>query len=68
MKGKIRKWGNSFGILIPKKELDEKGLNEGQEVEFELLPNDISDLCGILAPSKEISFDEFMEEVKEGSR
>ena len=29
---KIRKWGNSFGIVIPQKFVNEEGLKEGEEV------------------------------------
>ena len=32
-KAKIKCWGNSLGILLPKALVDEEGLKEGEEVE-----------------------------------
>ena len=34
--GKIKKWGNSFGVLIPKKEMEKMNLKEDQEVIVEV--------------------------------
>jgi len=46
--GKIKKWGNSYGLLIPKKEMDAKNLHEDQEVVFEVTParNPLKELFG----------------------
>ena len=33
---KIKKWGNSFGVLIPKSELEKRHLGENQEVIIEI--------------------------------
>ena len=33
---KLRKWGNSIGVVIPIEALKEKGLKEGEEVIVEL--------------------------------
>ncbi len=33
---KIRKWGNSFGIIISKIEMEDKGLHENQKVLIEV--------------------------------
>ena len=32
IKTKVRKWGNSFGVVIPKGVIKNKGLREGEEV------------------------------------
>lgn len=32
VKGKIRKWGNSYGLALPVKEIKKSGLHEGQKV------------------------------------
>ena len=32
LKTKIRKWGNSFGIVIPLKKVNQQGIKEGDEV------------------------------------
>ena len=34
--GKIRKWGNSMGILISKKDVEKLGFHEGQDVQVKL--------------------------------
>ena len=33
---KIKKWGNSFGVRITKKELEEYSLKEGEEVKVKI--------------------------------
>ena len=33
---KIKKWGNSFGVRLTKKELEEYGLKEGEEVKIKI--------------------------------
>lgn len=37
LKAKIRKWGNSFGIIIPLEILKEKNLSEGEEIDAIIL-------------------------------
>lgn len=32
-KSKIKRWGNSYGILLPKAAVEKEGLKEGEEVE-----------------------------------
>jgi antitoxin MazE len=32
MKTKVQKWGNSFGVRIPKPVIDEAGISEGADV------------------------------------
>ncbi len=34
---KIRKWGNSYGIIIPQEVLKRKGLREGEEIDAVLI-------------------------------
>ena len=34
---KIRKWGNSFGIVIPQEVLKRKSIREGEEVDIVLI-------------------------------
>jgi len=35
--GKLKKWGNSYGIIIPKGIIEENKLKENQEIELLLL-------------------------------
>ncbi|MDO8508050.1 MAG: AbrB/MazE/SpoVT family DNA-binding domain-containing protein [Nanoarchaeota archaeon] len=30
---KVRKWGNSFGIIIPQEVIKRKGIREGEEID-----------------------------------
>ncbi len=32
IKSRIRRWGNSFGIIVPQKEVEDLGITEGEEV------------------------------------
>lgn len=32
-KSKLKRWGNSFGVLLPKTLVEQEGLKEGEEVE-----------------------------------
>ena len=46
---KIKKWGNSFGVRLTKKELEEYGLKEGDKIKIKIekvIPKeiDLSDL------------------------
>jgi antitoxin MazE len=42
MTTKITKWGNSYGIRIPKQFINELNLNEGSELELTIKGNTIS--------------------------
>jgi len=33
-KSRLKRWGNSFGVVIPKSLVEEEGLKEGEEVEI----------------------------------
>lgn len=47
VKVKIKKWGNSLGIVIPKELVEERNLKEKDEVEMELFKiSDFSDVFG----------------------
>ncbi|MBS3080477.1 AbrB/MazE/SpoVT family DNA-binding domain-containing protein [Candidatus Pacearchaeota archaeon] len=32
LKSKLRKWGNSFGIVVPQKAIEEENIKEGDEI------------------------------------
>lgn len=59
--GKIKKWGNSFGLLIPKEEALNLNLKENQEVVVEIIKkeNPLKELFGSGRNSK-ISKEEFL--------
>ena len=39
VKGKLKKWGNSFGVIIPKEIVDGEGFKDEQEIEFLIIKN-----------------------------
>ena len=46
-KSKIKRWGNSFGVLVPKEIVEKEGLKEGEEVEISVRKvSDIKHLFG----------------------
>jgi antitoxin component of MazEF toxin-antitoxin module len=46
-KARLKKWGNSLGVVIPKEAADKNGLRAGQEVEIRLTKlSDITRLRG----------------------
>ncbi len=32
-KSRLKRWGNSYGVIVPKRLVEEEGLKEGEEVE-----------------------------------
>ena len=66
IEAKIQKWGNSFGIRIPKDELEDKNLSENEEIIVEIKKkSDMSSLFGLHRFKKPIN--KIIKEVKEGS-
>jgi len=50
---KLKKWGNSLGIIIPKEILLNNALKEGEEVLIDIEKNrDLSDVFGTIKNSK----------------
>ncbi|MHB8568404.1 MAG: AbrB/MazE/SpoVT family DNA-binding domain-containing protein [Nitrososphaerales archaeon] len=46
-KSRIKRWGNSFGVIIPREIVEKEGLEEGEEVEISVRkPTDIKQLFG----------------------
>ena len=49
MQTRLRKWGNSIGVVIPLELLKKKNLKEGEEVIIEIeKKNDLSEIFGSL--------------------
>ncbi len=63
--GKIKKWGNSFGLILPKREVEALNLKENQEVMVELTKKEnlLKELFGA-AKDKKIARKEFLENRK----
>ena len=52
---KVKKWGNSFGIVLPKNVIDDKKIKEGSEIDITInLSNTtkVKDIFGILKELK----------------
>ena len=48
---KVKKWGNSLGIIIPKNVLDNENIKEGSEIEISIRSKNktkVKDIFGIL--------------------
>jgi antitoxin component of MazEF toxin-antitoxin module len=46
-KSKLKRWGNSFGVVVPKEIVEKEGLKEGEEVEISVRKaSDIKHLFG----------------------
>lgn len=66
METKIKKWGNSYGVLLKKEELVMNSLHEGDLVEIEIKKKkkiDLSPLFGLCKFKK--SADQIKKEIKE---
>ncbi len=68
IKTKIRKWGNSFGIIVPQKVVEDSGVKEGEELSVFLRKksesNVIKETFGILKNWKKPT-DKIMKEIDE---
>jgi antitoxin component of MazEF toxin-antitoxin module len=46
-KSRLKRWGNSFGVVVPKEIVEKEGLKEGEEVEISVRKaSDIKQLFG----------------------
>lgn len=46
-KSKLKRWGNSFGVVIPKEMVEKEGLKEGEEVQVSVTKtSDVRHLFG----------------------
>ena len=43
----VKKWGNSFGIVVPKTEVKALGLKAGEKIKLEILKKERIDAFGI---------------------
>ncbi len=66
VKGKLKKWGNSFGVIIPKEVIGECGYKENEEVEFFIVKpkaNVLRETFGILKRKGKKSTEQLMREI-----
>ncbi len=63
---KVRKWGNSFGIIIPKDIVDKQNIKEGITVRINIQPKNRTkskDIFGILKGKIRRNTDDLLKEV-----
>jgi len=60
---KVRKWGNSYGIIIPHEVLKKKGISEGEEIDAILIKkaNVLKETFGTMKSKKPV--EQLMKEV-----
>ena len=55
---KIKKWGNSIGIVIPKRDAEKMDLKEGEEVSVDIVKKKKVSAFGMFKGAKPFSRDE----------
>ena len=68
IKTKVKKWGNSFGVVIPKEIINREGLKENTDVFITIEPKKyttVGDIMGILKRKSKKSTQEIMDEIDE---
>lgn len=66
IKTKLKKWGNSFGVIIPKEIIDSENFIENQEIEILIVkenPNALKELFGTLKRKGNKTTEEIMREM-----
>ncbi len=65
-KSKLRRWGNSYLVIVPKRLVEEEGLREGEEVEISL--NKLVDIKSLRGRFPVENLQEAKEETRKGWR
>ena len=69
IQAKLKKWGNSFGVILPKALIEKRNLKEEDTITIEIVKEaDISDIFGSLKSKRKLSGQEFKDLVREGWR
>lgn len=62
---RVKRWGNSFGIILPKEEMDRQRVKENDKILIEVVkPADLSHIFGSL--KRKISGQQFKDLAREG--
>ena len=64
----VKKWGNSFGVILPKRIIDEKEIREGMEIEITIQTKNktkVKDIFGILKGKLKRPTEEVLREIDE---
>ncbi len=66
MRAKIKRWGNSFGVVVPMEIVKKEDLKEGSDIEVTIQTSRktrVKDIFGILKRRKKMETAELMREV-----
>lgn len=63
IKTKVKKWGNSFGIILPMKIVEREHLREGSEIDITLNSNKITTVGDLMRISRELGLDKKLKNV-----
>ncbi len=66
IKTKVKKWGNSFGVIIPKEVIEKEKLKENNEIVITVQAKrftTVGDIFGILKRKSKKSTQEIMDEI-----
>lgn len=62
---RIKKWGNSFGVVLPKEVMDSENLKENQEITFWIMkPVFAKDIFGITKSKSRKNTSEILKEIR----
>ena len=66
VKSKLKRWGNSFGLIVPKDVIDSEDLKENQEIEYMIIKDSkkrLHEMFGSLKGKFKKSTEEMMREM-----
>ena len=64
----VKKWGNSFGVVLPIKIINEQRIKDGMEIEITIHPKNkarVKDIFGVLKGKLKKPTEQLMKEVNE---
>lgn len=62
---RIKKWGNSFGVILPKEVIDSEHLRENQEITFWIMkPVFAKDIFGMAKSKSKKNTSEILKEIR----
>lgn len=60
---KVKKWGNSFGVVLPMKVIEKEKLEEGSELTLTLHPKKKTTVADLMKVSEELRLNKKLENV-----
>lgn len=60
---KVRKWGNSFGVVLPKRVVDTQQLDEGTEITITIEPQNKMTVADVMKLGEQLGLDKKLKNV-----